>query len=193
MPARAAASRPDGDGNCRPGRASPAAWPPRDDWRREVNSARRGPSAPRPLPPGRSGAGSRPAPSSAGVTAPASGKPLRRRRQSKQHRRGAGAPGRRRHSGRPGWLAAPSLSLPLAPAGLRRPRALTCSPSTSPCPLPFPSGPQTGRAAAAARRWPGVLREAEGASPGHRASRSAPQDETKPRCAPRARHPTDPP
>lgn len=50
MPARAAASRPDGDGNCRPGRASPAAWPPRDDWRREVNSARRGPSAPRPLP-----------------------------------------------------------------------------------------------------------------------------------------------
>lgn len=50
MPARAAASRPDGDGNCRPGRASPAALPPRDDWRREVNSARRGPSAPRPLP-----------------------------------------------------------------------------------------------------------------------------------------------
>ena len=59
--------------------------------------------------------------------------------------------------------------------------------------LALPSGPQTGRDAAAARRWPGVLREAEGASPGHRASRSAPQDETKPRCAPRARHPTDPP
>lgn len=50
MPARAGASRPDGDGNCRPGRAAPAARPPRDDWRREVNSARRGPSAPRPLP-----------------------------------------------------------------------------------------------------------------------------------------------
>lgn len=28
----------------------PAARPPGDDWRREVNSARRGPSAPRPLP-----------------------------------------------------------------------------------------------------------------------------------------------
>jgi hypothetical protein len=50
VPAPAAGSRPDGDGNCRPGRAAPAARPPRDDWRREVNSARRGPSAPRPLP-----------------------------------------------------------------------------------------------------------------------------------------------
>lgn len=137
MPARAAASRPDGDGNCRPGRASPAAWPPRDDWRREVNSARRGPSAPRPLPPGRSGAGSRPAPSSAGVTAPASGKPLRRRRQSKQHRRGAGAPGRRRHSGRPGWLAAPSRSLPPASAV---PALLPALPPRRRVPCPSPQG-----------------------------------------------------
>lgn len=192
MPARAAASRPDGDGNCRPGRASPTAWPPRDDWRREVNSARRGPSAPRPLP--------RAAPMRAPALPPAP--PVSPPQPPESPSAAAGANNTGAGRGRPGGgdtrdgragsprPPSPSRSLPPASAV---PALLPALPSTSPCPLPFPSGPQTGRAAAAARRWPGVLREAEGASPGHCASRSATQDETKPRCAPSARHPTDPP
>lgn len=145
--------------------------------------------------PGRSGAGSRPAPSSAGVTAPASGKPLRGRR-SKQHRRGAGAPGRRRHSGRPGWVAAPSLSLPLArslPPASAVPALLPALPPRRRVPCPSlqghrpvepPQTPAVGRASCG---------KPKGASPGHRASRSAPQDQTKPRCSPPPPPPRAPP
>lgn len=135
------------------------------------------------------GAGPLP-PRPAGVTATASGKPLREPRR-KQHRRGEGT---RREAAALGTARLPRRALRAPSHGPGSPRSylLSASPEKTAASLSLPAGPRTRRRRG--RRWPGVRREpGPPGSPSRSAGRGG--DKTAraaPRSAPRPRRPTDP-
>lgn len=139
--------------------------------------------APRPLP---EGAGPLP-PRPAGVTATASGKPLREPRR-KQHRRGEGT---RREAAALGTARLPRRALRAPSHGPGSPRSylLSASPEKTAASLSLPAGPRTRRRRG--RRWPGVQREpGPPGSPSRSAGRGG--DKTA-RAAPRSAPPPAPP